>query len=196
MKPKLLPALVVAACSLCGCQTYSYRILKPAVTPPAVTEHPVSVSLEPLEYRFTQQQDRLAMRVINPTSDRLLLVGNKSFVIDPAGETHPMRGRVIGPHSYVRLLLPPVPFTFSHPDYTWGWGWGGSPWGWGWPGYVPLSGPYFAEGFIGPPPIVYEQALTVYDWRWKHGTVRLHMEYERGKETFAHEFELDREPQK
>jgi hypothetical protein len=156
----------------------------------------MSVHLEPLEYRLGQYEGRLSIRILNPTSDRILLLGDRSYVTDPAGESHPIRGRVIGPHSFIRTLLPPVPFTFSHPDYTWGWGWGAWSWGWGWPGYEPLTGPYYTEGFFGPPPIVYERALTVYDWRWKRGPVHLRLTYERGKEIFEHEFEFDREPSK
>jgi hypothetical protein len=136
------------------------------------------------------------MQIQNPTSDRVALLGERSYVTDPQGESHPIRSRLIGPHSYVRMLLPPIPFTFPYPDYTWGWGWGGWQWGWGWPGYVPMYGPYYAEGFYGPPPIVYDQVLTVYDWRWKTGPVHLRLTYERGKETFEQDFEFDRKPSK
>lgn len=80
--------------------------------------------------------------------------------------------------------------------WGWGWGWGGWAWGWGWPAYVPMTGPYYTEGFFGPPPLVYEQALTIYDWDWKRGPIHLRLTYERGKDTFEHQFEFDREPDK
>lgn len=195
MKAKLLPLFVLAASCLCGCQTYEYRIVRPAVSTPVVDHHPVAVQNDPLEYRFSDQQGRLGVRVSNPTAERVVLLGSRSYVTDPEGESHPIHGRVIGPHSYIRMLLPPIPFGYAYPGYAWGWGVGSGawPWGWGWPGYDPAIGLY-PEAFIGPPPLVYEQATTAYDWRWKRGPVHLHLTYQRGRTTFDHEFEIDREP--
>ena len=181
---------------LCGCQTYHYRIVQPQTTPAIVAQQGASLKVDPLEYRLEPQNGRLEIRVVNPTLDRIVMLGERSYVTDPKGESHPIRGRVLGPHSFVRLLLPPIPFTYAHPDYTWGWGWGGWAWGWGWPAYVPMTGPYYTEGFFGPPPLVYEQALTIYDWDWKRGPIHLRLTYERGKDTFEHQFEFDREPDK
>ena len=131
-----------------------------------------------------------------PDNDYGRFLRESGLAAEHEGEIVDIRGRVLGPHSFVRLLLPPVPFTYAHPDYTWGWGWGGWAWGWGWPGYVPMTGPYYTEGFFGPPPLVYEQALTIYDWDWKRGPIHLRLTYERDKETFEHQFEFDREPDK
>jgi hypothetical protein len=184
--------LFVAAAGMClsGCVYYQYRIVQPAAGAPPVTDKPVAIHYEPLDYRLWRDRDRLAMSIVNPTDDRIVLVGNRSYVIDPQGETHPVRDRVMGPHSFIRIYLPPIPFTYAYPDY-WGWGPG---WGWGW--YDPFWGPGWGPGFYGPPPVSYYQVLTGYDWRWKTGPARLRLTYDRNGKFFEHDFELIREQQK
>ena len=195
MKPHLF-ALLVATLCLTGCRTYHYRIVQPSSGAPPVLDTPVAIHYEPLDYRLSRDRNRLAILITNPTSDQIVLLGNRSSVVDSKGENHPLRDRVIGPHSYTRMLVPPVPFTFAYPNY-WaygpGWGWG-SGWGWGW--YDPWLGPWYGPGFWGPPPVSYEQVLTPYDWKWKSGPARLHLTYDRAGKTFEHNFEIIREPAK
>jgi hypothetical protein len=132
------------------------------------------------------------MNIANPTDDRIVLLGGRSFVVDPKGESHPLRDRVIGPHSFTRMLLPPIPFTYAYPDY---WGWGPH-WGWGPGWYDPFWGGWYAPGFYGPPSVSYEQVLTVFDWEWKTGLVRLRLTYDRNGKFFEHNLEIIREPSK
>jgi hypothetical protein len=185
MKANVL-LLACVACCLTGCASYEYRVLLPPTGAPAVRDQPVTVHYEPLDYRLSKYHDRLEMQITNPTEDKMMLLGNRSFVVDPKGESHSIRDRVLGPHSFTKLLLPPVPFTYAYPEY-WGPGWGY----WGW--YDPYWGPWYGPGWWGPPPVTYRQVLTVYDWEWKKGTARLHVTYERGTNTFEHEFEIVRE---
>jgi hypothetical protein len=199
MKPRLL-ALALAALSLTGCQTYRYRIVQPHTGAPAVADQPVVIPYAPLEYRLTRDRDRLAMLITNPTGDQITLLGNRSFAVDPEGESHPIRERVIGPHSYTRMLVPPIPVTYAYPDYWgygpgWWWGWG---WGWGYYGgwYDPFWGAYYGPGYWGPPPLAYRTVLTSYDWKWKTGPARLRLIYERAGKTFEQDFEFIREPNK
>src|SRR3974390_1105736 len=103
MKLRLL-WLVLAAAGVCGCRTYDYRVVQPAGAPPVVAEGPVVIPYEPLEYRLARPPDRLSMRIFNPTEDRITLLGNRSYVVDPHGESHPLNSRVIAPHSFAQLL--------------------------------------------------------------------------------------------
>ncbi len=186
--------ILLAGVTLCvsGCTTYRYRVVQPATGAPAVAAQPVTIHYEPLDYRLYRYRDRLLMHVTNPTSDRIVLLGNRSFVVDPNGESHPIRDRVLGPHSFTQFVLPPIPFTYAYPDY-WaygpGWGWYDPMWGpWGWYGYGP--------GLWGPPPVSYAQVYTPFDWKWKRGPARLKLTYERAAKTFEHDFEIVREPDK
>lgn len=184
--------LGLAALCLCGCQTYQYRILQPAAGAPVIDKVAVTVHYDPLDYSFSRYRDHLVVNVRNPTDDRLVLQGGRSFAIDPQGESHPLRDRVIGPQSFARFLLPPIPLTYPYPDYwDWGPGWG---WGPGW--YDPFWGGSYGPWFYGPPPVSYERVLTVYDWDWKSGLARLRLTYERNGKTFEHNFEIVREPAK
>src|ERR1051325_7655004 len=92
---------------LCGCASYVYRVVQPPGVPQSVTDQPVIIRDDPLEYRLVRYKDRLDVRIINPTDDRITLDGNRSFVVDPKGESHPVRGRILGPHSFTGMLLPP-----------------------------------------------------------------------------------------
>jgi hypothetical protein len=193
MNRKFLVALL-ACFSLCGCQTYQYRIAQPPTATPVVDEHPVVIHYDPLDYSLRAYHEHLAINISNPTEDRIDLLGGRSFVVDPKGESHPLRDRVIGPHSYTRILLPPIPFSYAYPDY-WGWSprWGVG-WGPGW--YDPFWGGWYGPWAYGPPAISYEQILTVYDWEWKTGLVRLRLTYNRNAKSFEHNFEIIREKAK
>ncbi|HWW00184.1 MAG TPA: hypothetical protein VNZ64_10855 [Candidatus Acidoferrum sp.] len=189
MKANLLFLVAVAAC-VSGCHTYQYRIVQPATSPSVVADQPVTVRLDPLEYHLRRVHDRLEVTISNPTDDRLALLGNRSYVVDPRGESHPLRGHVLGPHSFTRMFLPPPPLTYPYPDWA-AWGWG-----WGWGPYNPFWSPYYGSVYWGPPPVAYYQVTTAYDWGWKTGPARLRLTYERNGKTFEHDFEFIREPMK
>jgi hypothetical protein len=190
MKPNLL-AIAAVALVLCGCGTYVYRVAQPPSVPTQIKDQPIVLPYDPLEYGMVRQKDRLDLRITNPTEDRIILDGARSFVVDPQGESHALRPHIIGPHSFTRMLLPPYPFTYAYPSYYWGWGWGG----WG-PPYDPFWGPVYGPGFYGPPPVSYMQVYTRYDWTWKKGSARLHFVYLRGTNTFEQELEIVRELEK
>ena len=191
MKMKVLPLFLASMC-LCGCASYQYRITQPAPGGTVTSKQPVALHYDPLDYHFSTYEDRLVMNISNPTDDRIGLQGGRSFVVDPKGESHPLRDRVIAPHSFTRMLLPPIPFSYPYADY---WGWG-SPWGYWGPGWY---GPYWGGGWYGwygPPPVSYQHVLTVFDWEWKTGLARLRITYERAGKTFEQDLEIVREEEK
>lgn len=179
-----------------GCKTYVYRVVQPPQSGPAlVGEQPLQIKEPPLDYRLYRYKDHLLVHVVNTTDDRITLQGNRSYVIDPQGESHPLRGRVLGPHSYSVLMLPPFPITAQVVGgYGPGWGWGGG-WGWGW-GWGPgIYNGFYGDWFYGPP-IAYYQLVTPYDWLWKEGPVRVRLSYEGENKHFTHDLEIVREPKK
>jgi hypothetical protein len=183
--------LAAAAMLLSGCTTYVYRIVQPPDAPHLVADQPVGIHYDPLDYQLSRDHDRLAMLISNPTEERIALLGFRSYVVDPQGESHPVQGMAIGPHSFGRLSLPPPAVLVPYTDY-WSWGWG---WGWGWHGwYDPYWGPY--GGYVGPPPVSYARIPTPFDWSWKTGAARFRFAYERNTNFFEHDFEIVREPAK
>jgi hypothetical protein len=172
-----------------GCQSYMYRVTQPPGIAQPVTDKPAILRYDPLEYRLVREKDRLSMQITNPTDDRIVLLGDRSYVVDPMGESHPLRTQILGPHSFSRMLLPPIPFTFAYPDWSWGWGWYWGP-------YYPFWGPYWGPAYYGPPSVSYYQINTQYDWTWKTGPARLRLTYDRNRNPFEHDFEIIREPEK
>jgi len=191
MKPAGLHlALIWTFTLLCGCKTYHYQLTQPPQFAKTITEQPANITFEPLEYHLQKRNERLAIQIVNPTSDRIVLEGNRSYVVDPNGESHPLPAKVIAPHSHAQLFLPPRPNIVQSPTvaYGYGWGWGPGPW--------PPYGPGFYYGYYGPyysaTPIEY-QIVTPYDWNWHTGPVRVRFSYEQSGKTFEHDFEFDRE---
>src|SRR5262249_41183227 len=152
-KSKTVFVLLLAGVFASGCRTYQYRILQPTGIAQPVGDQPAVVRYDPLEYRLVRNHDRLDLRIFNPTDERIVLLGNRSYVVDPRGESHPVRGRVVGPHSFTGMLLPPEPITFPSYGYGWGWGWGP---------YAPFYDPFYT-GFYSPP-VYYNEIITPYDW--------------------------------
>jgi hypothetical protein len=187
MKAKLCNAsLLVVATLVCGCRTYDYRLVQPAQDAQRIANRPIAVKYAPLEYGLWRHHSRLAMRIANPTNDRIVLQGNRSYVVAPNGESHPVRGVALGPHSFTVMLLPPRPMSV---EVVGGYG---PRWGWGWgPGYYP----YYDDWFYGPS-VTWYQMNTAYDWKWHTGPASLRLSYEQEGKTFDQNIELIREPGK
>jgi len=183
---RFLPLLLGAVLAACGCKQYEYRVLEPAHTAGLIEDkRAMVVRYDPLDYRLSRYHDHVAVRIINPTGDAVMLLGQKSYVVDPQGESHPLRGQPIGPHSHIWLLLPPVPASYTvagYPSYYGAWspGWyHGHEWG-----------PYWAYGpwpYYEPYAYSYD-VYTPFDWTWNTGEARLHLAYSRGDEKFEHQF--------
>lgn len=203
MKASHLALLLGAILCVSGCVSYQYRVVQPALGAPPVRAEPVTIHNDPLDYQLYHYRDRLAMHVTNPTEDRITLLGNRSFIVDPNGESHPIRDRVLAPHSFTQFLLPPIPFSYAYPDYWaygpgWGWGWYGPWYGWYGPGWWGPGwwGPgWWGPGWWGPPPVSYAEVVTHYDWTWKTGPARLKLSYDRAGKVFEHDWEIVREPE-
>lgn len=186
MKAKALFPLLLITAALVGCQSYEYRVVRPPGVGQPIRDQAVIIQNDPLEYNLTRHHGRLDMRINNPTDERIILLGNRSYAVDPKGESHLIRSLVIGPHSFSGMLVPPEPITIT--SYGWGPGWG-----WGWGPYLP-GDPFFVDFY--PPPVYYTEIRTPYDWDWKDGPARIHLTYERNRKTFEHDFEIIREPAK
>ena len=194
MRRKLVCLLGLASSlAFCGCKHYEIRLVEPANFAQTIGKKTaVTVPDPPLEYRLSRSGDSVNMRVVNPTDDPIALLGTKSYVVDSSGETHPVRERIIGPHSYVGMSLPPPPRIYSSGYY------GGYGIGYGY------YDPYFWHPFFGPPsfyaygPYYYSpqffsyRVITPYDWEWGKGPVRLQLEYERARTNFVHNFIFER----
>ncbi len=187
----LLLFLVASLTWVTGCASYDYQIVEPASLTHRITDQPVTVSYEPLQYSMSRYKDRLGMTIINPTAERVTLRGDRSYVIDPRGESHPVRGRTLGPRSYSAMLWPPVPAsgTMVYPGF-YGPGW----WGWGpypYPGYW---GGFYPD-YYGPTTSYY-QIYTPFDWKWKEGQAHMHLSYEQNGRHFDHDFVILRQREK
>ncbi|MDB6020219.1 MAG: hypothetical protein JWQ04_76 [Pedosphaera sp.] len=191
MKPNFLLVFVLSAVVLVtGCATYDYQITEPASLARHVADVPVAVAYDPLEYRFVRHKDRLGVTIMNPTDDRITLLGDRSYLVDPRGESHPIRGRVVAPHSYARMLLPPVPVsgeTTVFPTYPYY-----SP-GWYGPGWYGPGSPYFWGDYYYGPVTSYYRIRTPYDWKWDVGPARFRFTYDRAGRLFDHDFVIVRE---
>ena len=153
-------------------------MVQPGQSPQLIGEQPVTVVYEPLRYHVSRHDEQLVLQIENPTANPVNLVGQKSYVVDPAGESRPIRGRSIAPHSYVQMRLPPTRQTMT----TYGYG----------PGYYGPYGPYWYYPY-GPYyyPYTYAQSfelVTPYDWKWQQGDVRLQLSYSYQATSFEHQF--------
>ncbi len=168
------PALLLA-----GCGGSQFEL----VAPPPVAG-PVggpSFVIDPLRYTVAAEDDRLAIRVDNPTGDTVRLDGRDSSVVDPAGQSHPLVDQTIAPASHVVVVLPPL-----------------RPW-FGATADVGRSVAVQTPG--GPTPVEqgasadpgYDRASPVY-WDWPGpGDVRVRLAYRRPDGTgFAHDLAFRR----
>ena len=172
-----------------GC-TYEYDV----VEPPDLAGHVGSksdyvIKRDPLDYRMITYDNRLVIRVFNPTADPIILVGERSTLVDPSGQSHPLRGQTIAPQSFIKLILPPLrPQLEPGPSYGVGFGVGLSErryfdrYGY-WPGSRDWDGPNYLV-------VVDDNALY---WDWDGQTeVRLTLAYDRAGKPFSDSFVFKR----
>jgi len=169
-----------------GCTRYEYDLVEPADLAAHVGRDKVTViKRDELEYRMQAVEGRLLMYIVNSTDDAIELVGPESSAVDPAGQSHPLRSQSIAPHSFIKLILPPMlPYYRSGPTFGIGIGvhadrggdsvWGGDFWDREW-----VEPTYFT---------VVDETDTLY-WDWEgESDARARLTFRRGREVFHHNF--------
>jgi hypothetical protein len=206
MRVLVLLFLLLAA----GCTHFEYDLTQPPDLAQHIgTKDDVVAKMDPLEYRFRSYEDHLVIRIFNPTSDPIHLLGDKSAAVDPNGESHRLCGATIESHSFVKLILPPAPrymdayassdradddqpiylmtsgghchthAHFHNSVFVGGWGWGY---------YDPWYWDYWGPRYY----VLYDSGDSGY-WTWKGETeARLALSFERNGETFRDEFAFRR----
>jgi hypothetical protein len=171
-----------------GCAKYEYDIVSPSDLRTHIGRKTDAVTpVDPLVYRWRTVDSRLVVRIHNPTTDPIELLGDKSTVVAPSGESHPLQRQTIAPDSYAKLILPPPrPRVYnSGPTFGVGVGMRVDRRDYGYPD-DPLDDdePRFLT--------VYDDANAIY-WDWNGQTeVRLTLVYQRGEQSFRHEFTIRR----
>jgi len=172
-----------------GCARYEFDL----VDPPDLKAHigrdkETIIKRDELEYRMQAVENRLLLHVVNPTDEPIELIGPESTAVDPAGQSHPFRSQSIAPHSYIKLILPPMrPYYRTAPSFGIGVGIhayrGGWPWAAGY--YDPFSDePVYLT--------VVDETDTLY-WEWEdEGEARIRLTFRRGREVFHHNFTFRR----
>ena len=176
-----------------GCTKYEFDVVEPgefATHVGRTREAQAVINRDPILYRMQAAEGHLVVFVENKSDEALELLGQKSYVVDPAGESHPLRGQTIAPGSYIKLILPPLaPVYRTSPSFGIGVG-------------VGISH-HHRHGYYGGDiyhPIYGEpQYLALYDesdnyyWTWTgESTVTVHLAHQRAGDVLHHEFAIRR----
>src|SRR5687768_17048777 len=102
--PLLLMSMLATACA-----RYEYDVVAPPQAAGHVgTKDDHRFALDPLEYRLRTVDNRLVMRVYNPTEASVTLLGARSTVVDPDGQSRPLQTQTIAPGgTFIKLIFPP-----------------------------------------------------------------------------------------
>src|SRR5882762_2674772 len=102
-----------------GCAKYEFDLVEPADLATHIgRDKETVIKRDELEYRMQAVESRLLIFVVNSTDDAIELIGPESTAVDPGGQSHPFRSQSIAPHSYVKLILPPMrPYYRTGPTF-------------------------------------------------------------------------------
>ena len=172
-----------------GCAKYEFDLVQPPDLATHIGRDTEKVlKRDELEYRMLSVDGRLLMHVVNATDDPIELLGPQSTAVDPSGQSHPFRSQTIAPHSFVKLILPPMrPYYRAGPTFGIGVGvhayhGSGSYWS-------EWNDPYWDEPRYFA---MVDETDTLY-WEWEgEGEARIRLTYRRGREEFHHEFTFRR----
>ena len=183
----ILTAVIWTAAA--GCARYEYEIASPAEFRTRVgTKTDAIVTREPLNYLLRTVENRLVMRVENNSTETLQFLGDRSSIVDPSGQSHPLRSQPIPPASYMKLILPPLRPSVLRPGPSIGFGMGG---------YVATNR---SPGYDNPDPdwahepvylsVIEDDSLY---WEWDgEGEVRLSLMFQQAQKTFTQDFVIQR----
>ena len=178
---------VIAALICCvpaGCAKYQYTILEPTTLTQSVPRKgEVEINRGAVAYDFEDLGDSLGVKIENRSNDPILLVGERSYVVDPDGATNALRSSTIAPRSYIAFTLPPA-YVAYRPDWDSGWGFGARSYG--------FVGSGFGSTWVEYPLGYYGGYRTFTPWEWDGGEVRLHLTFDRAGEPIEHEFLIRR----
>jgi len=187
-------AVLALAWLATGCAQYQYSLLQPsAFGGPISADDQRVFTLDPLRYTVAATDDRLSIRVENPTADTIRLLGPESSVVDPAGRSHPLIDQTIAPRSYVVVVLPPLRPWFGATDYVEESGIGTEDYG----NLSPNERQAYGAGLTGSGPHGgdpgYDRSSPVY-WDWPGpGDARIHLAYRRADGSrFEHDLAVRR----
>ncbi len=182
--------LLMGLCvGIAGCARYEYDIVRPPESARHIGAKADEVfTRDPLEYRLITVDNRLVMRIFNMT-DTIALNGPRSSVVDPDGQSRPLRTQTIAPHSFIKLIFPPLRPRIEHTGPSIGIGVGGV-FGSARHRRAALGyGDAFYDDYYDEP-----RYFTVYDddayyWDWKgESQIRLMLVFERNEQPFEQEF--------
>lgn len=166
--------LLVVLPLLSACTHYEFDLLQPEEFSAHVgrsAKNSVSFERPPLHYHLQAYEGRLVMQIANPTDQPIEILGGRSFAVDPAGQSHPIPSQAIGPHSFIRLVFPPLWPMYAAPGYVVYRGWGFYEW---------CDYPPYALVPAGPPELY---------WEWKDSTMaKVHLVFREGEKTIEQEF--------
>jgi len=176
-----------------GCQ-FEYDVVQPQAFAGHVgTKSDYIVKLDPLEYRLITYDNRLVLRAYNPTDDLITLIGARSTAVDPQNQSHPLETQSIAPHSFIKLILPPIRPQPAPQGPTIGVGFSS--------GY-PTDAAFYRTGYsnsVSPGPgaaapnymAVGDDSALYWDWDGQT-TVRLNLQFDRAGKIFTDDFVFQR----
>lgn len=91
-----------------GCAQYEFDLTKPSDLAVHIGKPDMILSRSPFDYRLNAIEGRLVIRIYNTTDDPIQLLGDQSTVVDPLGQSHPLRGAAIASNSFIKLIFPPL----------------------------------------------------------------------------------------
>ena len=162
-----------------GCARYEYAVVQPPELATHVDRDGAVIDQPPLVYHLVSYDNRLVIRIENPGDQPVQLVGERSWIVSPDGESRPLPTQAIAPQSHLKLILPPMQPTATRVGPSIGFGIGAS------------SGGRVGTGVgVGMP---LRSGHYTHDdhayWDWRGQTeVRMHLSYERDGERWEHDF--------
>lgn len=164
-----------------GCASYEYDLVAPQALARHIGEQIETLPRDPLVYQAQSYDDHLVLRIGNPGDVPVTLLGHESFLVDPSGESHPLRPLTIGPQSFIKLILPPLATNIEPRGPSVGIG----------VGYNSNVGGGVRIG--AEPTYVAVSSIDGTFWRWEPGrVVRMTLVFERRGKAFQHSFEFRR----
>ena len=170
-----------------GCARYQFVLVEPSEHRQTITKEGSVLPMSPVDYGIAADGSRLSLRVMNRSTDPIRLVGDRSYLVDPTGATHPLPGGTVAPNAHIGLFFPPAPVVYrSSPRFSFGFGFGHyhSP-------YHGLHTGWAYEPWLYGPTDFYA-VNPAHHWEWKTGEIRMQLFYESGQTNFQHNFTFDR----
>jgi len=90
----MLSTILICALEMTGCARYEFDVVQPPELARHIADKWENARWGPVDYRLRVMENHLVVEVQNVTREEIRILGDRSYVVGPNGQSHPLATRL------------------------------------------------------------------------------------------------------